>query len=709
MVFRIIWKISKATDCHWLTHCHRSGRTLQAEVKVSLPKDKWLVYTFCHRPIRKTLHLATGVTRVIARLFEKYNQKLIQSLYTSYPELYQYEQKDQVVTQLKSDQLHLDYLQKSKLFALPFSYQPKISIVIPVYKVKPSILNETLLSVVTQTYGKWEICLVDDASNDPKITDILNLYAAKFPGQIHVKVNSKNLHISESSNVALKMVTGDYVGFLDHDDLLIPSALAEMVRAINKNNQPDILYSDERVIAEDGSYLHGPFYKPAWSPMLHLSCNYTTHFSVYSKEIIDKTGGFRKGFEGSQDHDLMLRAVELSHKPVVHVPFILYLWRATSGSTALNTEEKPYAAIHGIKAITESLQRRGREALVEWEPFSFHYRIKYKLPAYNPKISIIIPTRDRVDLLKNCLNSIKNKSLYHPYEIIVVNNDSLENSTLEYFAELKEAQKQGEAVRVIDVRGVFNFARLNNEAVKVAAGEYLVLLNNDTLIQAPQWLDEMLSIAQWPEIGAVGCKLLYHDGTLQHAGVVLQDRRIAAHALRGLPSGARDYISMANTIHETAAVTAACLMISKEKYLKVDGLDELYLPNGFGDIDFCLKLLKAGFTNVYTPYAVVTHLESKSRGRTIEHFEKQVMLERWGWDLLNDRYVNPNLNGNEYYIHPHEIDSIDFNRNVLEAYWAEELKELGGLTFSPAFGAFHLSNPDKSCRWCTSLLSRIHR
>ena len=306
----------------------------------------------------------------------------------------------------EDDQRTLAYFPKLKALMPGFPRQPKFSVLLPVYKVPPTLFAETLTSVGTQAYDNWELCVVDDASGDPRIAEMVEAFAKRHPGKVQFRVNEKNGHISETSNRCLDLAAGDYVALLDHDDRLTPNALAEMARFINFHDEPDVLYSDERVVDATGNAPWTPFLKPDWSPFLHLSVNYTTHLTVYKTDLIRRVGAFRKGYEGSQDHDLMLRAVEATKKPVVHVPFVLYQWRAIEGSTASGSDAKPYAATAGIKAVSEACARRGMPADVEWEKETVHYRIKFHLPTPPPLISIIIPTRDRPDLLKACLGTI---------------------------------------------------------------------------------------------------------------------------------------------------------------------------------------------------------------------------------------------------------------------------------------------------------------
>ncbi len=560
---------------------------------------------------------------------------------------------------------YIKYLGLLRSYLDRMTIRPKISVLIPVYKVKPEYLREALDSVLSQVWTDWEICLVDDASNDPALLDIYQEYERKLPGKFKWAVHDVNLHISHTSNSCLKLATGQYIALLDHDDRITPNALAEMVRHINLYRGPDILYSDERVVNQYGNCLSDPFFKPAFSPNLHLAVNYTTHLTLYSVEMVRAIGGFRPGFEGSQDHDLMLRMCETSKKPVVHVPFLLYQWRAHEGSTAQNIDSKPYAAKAGEKAVFEAITRRGRPGTVSWEPEIGHYRVTYDLPKHTPLVSIIIPSKDAYQTVKTCIDSIFAKSTWQKFEILVVDNGSTDTNVLSYFDALR-AKEPNRFVHLKD-SSPFNFASLNNQGAKASRGEFLVFLNNDTEVVSPAWIEELLGLAQWPEVGAVGAKLLFPDGSIQHAGVITLGEEIAGHALIGHNSNTHSYIGMAQTIHETSIVTAACLMIEKKKYLESGGLDEVWVPNGYGDVEFCLRLRRNGFSNVYTPYAVLTHFESKSRKQTLEYFEHFYMRLKYGQELLWDPYLNPNLEmkggylPNDWYLGM-DVDDFQFKK-----------------------------------------------
>lgn len=558
---------------------------------------------------------------------------------------------------------HYNHL-KHVVSGLPL--QPKISVLIPVYKVSPVYLRECLNSVAFQIYPNWEICAVDDASQDPKIAAILNDFQSQFGSKIKISAHEKNQHISATSNSCLSLATGDYVVLLDNDDRLYPHTLAEVVRYINLHHEPEILYSDERVIDANGEKVNPPFHKPAWSPWLHASVNYTTHLSVYRRSLLTKIGGFRLGYEGSQDHDLMMRAVGSSTKPVIHIPSCLYQWRAHAGSTAQSVDSKPYAANAGERAVTESLASKGLKAKVVYEPQTVHYKIDLALPSPQPLVSIVIPSKEAVDLLSNCIDSIFKKSTYTNIEIVISDNGSTSKECLAYYDQLKT--RHPNKIRTIIEPGPFNFARQCNIGAEHAAGDVILFLNNDTEIQSPKWIDEMLPFALLPEIAAVGCKLLYPDHTIQHAGIMTAGRDVALHA--GLELSASDnlYCNMLNTLHEVSAVTAACMMIRKNLFFEIGAFDEHYFPNGYGDLEFCLRARSLGKSNLYTPYAVVIHAESKTRGKSVEYFERHLMMKNYGTDILNDPYLNPNLQRDSFYKIDQFYDSLDLNAQQMKFF-----------------------------------------
>jgi glycosyltransferase involved in cell wall biosynthesis len=548
-------------------------------------------------------------------------------------------QLDQYLGYLRNLRMEMEYLE----------LKPKISVLVPVYNPPPAFLLECLESVAIQVYENWELCIVDDCSTDSRVQEILNDFAQRYPDRVRLDRNETNSHISATSNRCLQLATGEFVALLDHDDRLCPDALAEVVRHYNWRGETDIFYTDEQIIDESGNPIHQPFFKPGWSPQFHLRVNYTTHLSVYKRSLLQQIGGFRVGFEGSQDHDLMLRAVEASGLPVIHIPMVLYQWRAHSTSTAGALANKPYAAIAGERAVREQLERMRRPAEVGWDETTGHYRIKYELPMTTdgPLVSIVICSKDKPDLIRTCIESIRSKTVGITYEIVLVDNQTTDPECLEYFKKLEgeASSSAGGMSRFSWIRfdRPFNFAAMNNLGVKHAAGRFVVLLNNDTEVITPEWLTEMVGLAQFSEIGAVGPKLLFGNGRIQHAGVSLADRLVAFHMCSGMRANDNRYMDTLNTVHETAVVTGACLCIERSKYEKMNGLRDHFVPNGYGDVDFCTRLMRAGLANVYTPHAVLTHFESPSRKESFELFERHYLLREFGGEIVNDPYFNPNF------------------------------------------------------------------
>lgn len=533
-------------------------------------------------------------------------------------------------------------LAKQREESASWGYKPLISIVTPIYKTPPELLAAAIESVFNQTYENWELCLVDGASDKPEIKKILKTYA-KRDSRVRVKFLETNLGIAGNSNEAVKMARGEFIALLDHDDELSADALYENVLLFNRHPEADMVYSDEDKLDAQDSRCE-PYFKPDWSPDFFCSSMYTCHLGVYRKSLIDKIGGFRSGFDGAQDYDLVLRLTEHTDR-IYHIPKILYHWRQTAGSTALSLETKDYAKEAQIKAVSEHFKRLNIDAEVSPGLADNLLRVKRKLSA-RPKVSIIIPTRDQVTLLRNCIKSIQLRSTYHNYEIIIVDNNSSEPETLEY---LKEISKEP-AVSVIEYPHEFNFAAINNFAVNHADGELLLFLNNDIEVISDEWLEAMVEHAVRPEVGVVGARLLYSNNLIQHAGVIIGVGGVAGHSHKYYPGDHPGYFSRSKAIQNLSAVTAACMMVRTEVFKSLGGFDEKNLAVAFNDVDFCLKVRQKELLIIYTPYAELYHYESISRGtdQTPEkalRFQKEVeyMMESWNGTLQNDPYYNPNL------------------------------------------------------------------
>jgi glycosyltransferase involved in cell wall biosynthesis len=534
--------------------------------------------------------------------------------------------------------------QRTRAAALPV--QPLISVVMPTYNPKPGWLIEVIESVRQQTYANWELCIADDASPDPAIRPILERYAADDQ-RIKVVFREKNGHISAASNSALEVAKGSWIALLDHDDLLSEQALFWVAEAINRDSDLALIYSDEDKVDERGQR-YEPYFKCDWNPDLFYSHNMISHLGVYRADVLQEIGGFRLGVEGSQDYDLALRSLErIKPQQIHHIPRVLYHWRVHAESTASSADAKPYAMIAGERAINEHFVRRNVDAKVELAGFG--YRIRYALPAPAPLVSLIIPTRNGLALLRTCVRSILEKTTYPNYEILIVDNGSDDPATLAY---MERIQADDTRVRVIRDPQPFNYSAINNAAVPHTRGEVLALINNDLEVITPDWLTEMVSIALQPDVGAVGARLWYPGDTLQHGGVILGlgASRIAGHAHDRMPRAHHGYFGRAALINSFSAVSAACLVIRRSTFEAVGGLNEVDLRVAFNDVDFCLRVRELGYRNVWTPYADLYHHESASRGQDNNpekraRFEREVeyMKRRWGSLLLNDPAYSPNM------------------------------------------------------------------
>lgn len=521
-------------------------------------------------------------------------------------------------------------------------YKPLISIVVPVYNTPDKYFEPLIKSVLDQTYSNWQLCISDASTNYERrdyISKVVEL-------DKRIKYSFKEgLNISDNTNEGVKLASGEFIGLLDHDDVISPHALEEVVFAINsrKSEKVDVMYSDEDKISDDGLDRSLPFFKPDWSPDLLLGVNYVTHFLVIRKSLIEKVGGLRRIYDGAQDYDLLLRVTELTDA-IVHIPKILYHWRLADGSTAKSVGEKSYADNAGQQALRDAVKRRNIKAdVVEISDRPTNYRLRYELPSKKPKISIIIPFKDKPELLFNCVESILNKTTYTNFEVILISNNSIQKDT----KNLVLRYSKNKIIKTFKWNHPFNYSKINNFGVSKSTGEYIVLLNNDTEIITPEWLDELVGVAMQPGVGAVGPMLLYpkiSDG-IQHAGVILGMNTMAGHVFRhhqpgdwtdfGLPVWPRNYL----------ALTAACLMVSVNKYRQVNGLDEDFIVAG-NDVAFCLSLYEAGYRNIYWPFVSLYHHESVSVGsynngiqsdydNSLRYYKK--------YHTRGDVYFNPNL------------------------------------------------------------------
>lgn len=524
-------------------------------------------------------------------------------------------------------------------------HPPLISIVMPVYNTAAALLEKAIDSVLAQLYPHWELCIADDASSDKHVKQIVTRYQSK-DARIKSVFRETNGHISVASNAALALATGEFVAFLDHDDELSEHALFWVAETIKQYPGAQMIYSDEDKVDVQGKRFD-PHFKCDFNYELLLAQHMICHLAVYRRTVLEKIGGFRIGFEGSQDYDLALRVIEqIKPDEIIHIPRVLYHWRASVGSTALTIFEKDYVIEAGRRAVEEHLQRQGKSAVVMPAPGAPHFnRVRFALPERLPLVSIIIPTRDRADLLSMCVDMLLEKTTYPNYEIIILDNGSIEPEALVLLDRLQQRAR----VTVVRDESPFNFSVLNNRAAQFAKGELLCLMNNDIEVVTPDWLEEMVSFVLQPDVAAVGARLWYPDGRLQHGGVVLGIGGVAGHSHKYLGGAQTGYFCRAILHQEFSAVTAACLLVRADIYRSLHGLDEK-LAIAFNDIDFCMRIKAAGLRIVWTPYAEMIHHESASRGHedTEEkqaRFMKEVrfMQRRWGDKLQHDPVYNPNL------------------------------------------------------------------
>ncbi len=523
-----------------------------------------------------------------------------------------------------------------------FNNSPLISVVMPVYNVDAKWLKLAIESLEQQWYSNWELCIADDASTNKETVDFLKSLDKE---NIKIIFLDKNVNISAASNSAISLSNGEYIALLDNDDELTPNALYEVVKAINKE-RAEFIYSDEDFLTLHGQYIN-PHFKPDFSPDLLLSHNYMTHFVCFKKSLLKESGLFRSKYDGAQDFDLFLRLTEVANK-VHHIPKVLYHWRMIETSTSSNSEAKPEALENGKKVVESALKRRGYSAKVSHGNQNHYFKVEYEI-IDNPLVSIIIPFKDKPELLDMSINSILNKSTYQNYEIIGISNNS-EDSRI--FTMMKMLENKDKRISFYEYNKPFNYSAINNCAVKkYAKGEHILLLNNDIEIITPEWIEAMLSYSQRDDVGAVGAKLYYPNDAIQHAGVIIGIAGVAGHSHKHFFKDHIGYFNRLKTVQNISAVTAACLMVKKKIYEEVNGLNEKDLKIAFNDVDFCLRVQEKGYRNVFTPYAEAYHHESISRGyedssEKIERFKKEeaYMKKRHSKILKNgDPYYNVNL------------------------------------------------------------------
>ena len=524
-----------------------------------------------------------------------------------------------------------------------FEYSPKISLIVPTYQTPIKYLREMMDSVVNQSYSNWELCIAEGSGDNKKLVAVIEEYS-KIEPRIKYKVLDKNYGIAGNSNEALSLATGEYIALFDHDDLLTPDALFEVVQSLQETKY-DIIYTDEDKVNSDLTDYKDPNFKPDWSPELFCSHNYITHLFVVKKSIIDQVGVFNEEFEGSQDYDLMFRCLEKA-KEIKHIPRILYHWRVHDNSVAGDPESKMYAYDAGKRAIEAHYQRTGVKATVEPMELWGMYHTVYSTED-NPLVSIIIPNKDHIGELKVCLNSLFKRNTYKNFEVIVVENNSESQETFDYY---KKIQERYENVKVVVWQDEFNYAAINNFGVKHAAGDYLLFLNNDTKVISPTAVSELLGCCMQEGVGVVGAKLLYKDNTVQHVGVVIGFGGFAGHVSLGIHKDSFGYMIRARINGNYSAVTAACMMVKRSVFEEVDGFTEDFKV-AVNDVDFCLKVRKTGNRVVFNAHSLWYHYESKSRGYETtpekkQRFESEVALFRERWPEIlrdGDPYYNRNF------------------------------------------------------------------
>lgn len=524
-----------------------------------------------------------------------------------------------------------------------FEYEPKISICIPLYNTPLQFLKAIVDSVVYQSYGNWELCLADGSTKDEVGEYIKEQYGND--SRIVYERLAENKGIAGNTNASLAMATGEFVMLSDHDDVLELNALYEIVSAINKDKNIEIIYTDEDLTDETGEIFSSPRFKPDYNREMLCSINYICHIFMVKKYIIDEVGGFREEFDGAQDWDLILRCCEKSEH-ICHIPKVLYHWRAHEASTAGNPESKTYAIEAGRKALEEHYKRVGLEAELVYTDIFILFRTIMKVKG-EPKVSILIPNKDAKETLDTCVQSILKKSTYQNYEIIIIENNSTEDETFAYY---KDLEAQDARIRTVFYEGDFNYSKINNFGAKSATGDYYILLNNDTEVIEPTWIEEMLGYCQMDDVGIVGAKLLYPDDTVQHCGAVIGVGGFAGHILTNSKADDAGYFGRLKAIHDVSAVTAACLMIKKSSFDAVGGLTEEFKV-ALNDMDLCLKVRALDQKIVMNPWARLYHYESKTRGfeetpEKHERFKAEIKRFRDKWsDILTegDPYYNPNL------------------------------------------------------------------
>ena len=555
--------------------------------------------------------------------------------------------------------LRIMRVSRQELFAqrkTKFSYAPKFSVVVPLYHTPAKFLKDLVRSMMYQSYANWELCLVNASPEDVHLTSLLENWAMRDK-RIRVIRLEKNLGIAQNTNAGIAASTGEFIAFLDHDDFLEPDALFCYADALNKDKTIDVFYSDEDKTDEYAAHYFYPHFKSDFNIDLLHANNYMCHFLAVRKSLVDTVGGLNEKFDGAQDYDFVLRLTE-NTKKIYHCPRILYHWRCSNQSTAANQGNKMYAIHAGKAALNAHYKRIGWNARAQEGAVDGWYQTKFTLKE-EPLVSILIPNKDHTDDLDVCLNSFFERADYQNYEFIIIENNSVLPETFAYYEKI---EKEHDNVKVVYWEAGFNYSTINNFGFKFAKGDYIMLLNNDVELITPDIFQSMLGFCMRPEVGIVGAKLLYNDHTVQHAGVLVGAGGLADHVFKGIHEDDPGYMGRAISSQDVSAVTAACLLVKRSVYEEVGGLEDEFQV-AFNDVDFCLKVRKAGYLIVYDADVKLFHYESKSRGMedTTERFIRfgnEMMLLNSKWDILStfvDPYYNPNLSYLEYYKINHTI------------------------------------------------------
>lgn len=529
--------------------------------------------------------------------------------------------------------------------------KPLISVVMPVYNVDERWLRRAIESVRRQLYPFWELYIADDKSPAPHIKKVLKEYEEKEP-RIKVTYRSQNGHISAASNSALALVTGEFIALLDHDDELSEHALYMVVEELNAHPEADLIYSDEDKIDKRGRRFE-PFFKSDWNRDLFYSLNCISHLGVYRKSVVERIGGFRLGYEGSQDYDLALRIIEqIPEDHIRHIPHVLYHWRSIPGSVALGGGEKQYAHEAARRAIRSHFERSGISAQVT-AVHDYLHRVSYTMQEY-PLVSIIVKAEERSDLIPAPVKSILERTDYHPFELLINVHQNTDDRTKAFLDEMRNDAR----VRVIYHDNFDNSAAISNSAIRRSRGEIVATISGNLTVASSEWLEEMVSHAVRPEIGVVGAKLLRADGTVRHAGYILGGKNIAAHAYEQPPLLNGAYWSLLQVIQDRSAVSGDCLLVRREVFDEVGGFDEQNLPDAYGDVDFCLRVRERGYRVLWTPYAELSYprrikSNKDQREQTAKARRERCYIEaKLGCLLRNEPYYSPNLNPSEESVLP---------------------------------------------------------